>query len=319
MRLIFCIALLFSFHSSWAQTDSDSLTHRKFLSLVNANRQQSYIAIGNGVGNLEPMLFEASLSPSYFFSRKTKNWAVLINPQVQMRMLDQASWPIRTPSFKMYLNYYHDIKLWQNTFLNNVFYKNALWFLSVAHHSNGQSGIFYNDSTQSVNTRDGNFSTNFLEAGISSYTATTITANYFSIKEFKTYAEIHPPSLSSEGLKSRYGLYRIYGQLSLTGLMKKRKNDHINVWLQRSSFQVKSGWIFGEMDGTAHVDVRKRLIVEAMYKYYPPWFDEIAFFLRFYRGQDYYNILYADNPVSALTVGITSNIMNFKQAVKYLK
>src|SRR4051812_3801194 len=107
IRTVAGIALLFIYRTCSAQVDPDSLKHRKFLTLVNANRQQSYVTIGNGIGNLEPMLFEAGLSPSYFFSKRQKNWALLLNPQVQLRMLDKASWPIRNPSFKMYLNYYH--------------------------------------------------------------------------------------------------------------------------------------------------------------------------------------------------------------------
>ena len=90
-------------------------------------------------------------------------------------------------------------------------------------------------------------------------------------------------------------------------------------WLQRSSLELKVGWIFGSMNGIAPVSVSGRLIVDAYYKYYPAWFDEIAFFMRFYRGQDYYNIHFAKDELSNLSFGITSNIMNFKQAVKLFK
>jgi len=101
--------------------------------------------------------------------------------------------------------------------------------------------------------------------------------------------------------------------------MKKLKNDVINRWLQKSSLQLRSGWIFGQMNNASPGDVRRRMIIDITYKYYPSWFDEIAFFIRFYRGQDYYNIYFAQNELTAITCGLTSNIMNFKKAVKYLK
>jgi len=301
-------------------TLENSIEHQKFLTLVNANREQSYVTFGSGIGNLEPLIFEARLSPSYYFTGQKRSWALVLNPQVQIRMLNKKSFPIRNPSYKVYITYYHDIKFWQTSFLKKVLYGNALWYAALAHHSNGQDGSFYNpDSTRTPNLENGNFATNFLEFGVSSYHLEKIGKKNFSIREIKVWAEIHPPRWSIEEMNDSYGFYRIYAKAGFLGPMHKRKDDAVNRWLQQSSLELKGGWIMGEMSGASPLQASQRLVIDITYKYYPTWFDEIAFFLRFYRGQDYYNIYYLKGELTQLSVGITSNIMNFQKAVKYLK
>jgi hypothetical protein len=104
--------------------------------------------------------------------------------------------------------------------------------------------------------------------------------------------------------------------MGIVGPQRNLERPRLMQWLQRSSLEVKAGWIFGEMNGAAPLDVSDRMIIDVYYKYYPAWFDEIAFFVRFYQGQDYYNIYFAKPILTNLSFGITSNIMNFKQAVK---
>lgn len=322
-RITWLLFVFISVEKSVAQSTDTAkllLESKKFLTLVNANREQSYITIGSGIGNLEPLIFEGKLSPSYFFTGKARSWAFMINPQVMVRMLDKKSQPIRNPSYKVYLTYYKEITFWEKSFLRKIFYDNAIVFASLAHHSNGQDGTFYmTDSTKEVNTENGNFSTNFLEFGVSAYQIKEFDKNYFSIREVRAWMEIHPPRWSAEELDDLYGYIRMYGKIGLMGPVRKRGNDGVNRWLQRSSLELKSGWIFGRMDGANPFDFYKRFVLDITYKYYPKWFDEIAFFLRFYQGQDYYNIYFVNEPLTQLSVGITSNIMSFRQTAKVLK
>ncbi len=300
--------------------EGDSSEFQKFLTMVNANREQSYVTVGSGIGNLEPLILESKFSPSYFFAKNKKLWAVMINPQVQVRILNEKSLPIRIPSYRVYGTVYREIKFWKQTFLRRLFYENALWHASYVHHSNGQDGTFYtNDSTQEVNFTNGDFSTDYTEFGISTYRVKEIDKKYFSIRSFKAMFEYHPLKWYSEGLKDRYGSYRIFANVGVVGPQKNLKRQKLMQWLQHSSLEAKLGWIFGSMNGIAPVNVSRRLIFDVYYKYYPTWFDEIAFFMRFYRGQDYYNIHFAKRELINLSFGITSNIMNFKQAVKLFK
>lgn len=296
----------------------DSLAHEKFMAMVNANREQSYVTLGNGIGNIEPLIVESRISPSYFFSKRHKKWAVMISPQVQVRILNERSFPIRNPSYHIYGTFFHEIELWKKTFLRNIFYKNALGYVSYVHHSNGQAGPFYlNDSTKQINLDAGDFSTDFIDFGVSSYRIESLGKNYYSIREVKLSFEYHPEKWASEGLKDRYGFYRIFGTIGILGPHKRDlESSKLVSFIQRSSIELKTGWIFGQMINVAFPEASKRLVIDFWYKYYPPWFDEIAFFMRFYRGQDYYNIHFVNEPLTNLSFGITSNTMNYKQVVK---
>jgi hypothetical protein len=318
--LILSISILISSLLHAQDPETDSLKFQKFLTMVNANREQSYVTLGSGIGNLEPLILEAKLSPSYFFARNKKLWAVMVNPQVQVRILNEESLPIRNPSYRVYGTFFHELKFWQKTFLRKVFYDNALWYGSYAHHSNGQDGPFYaNDSTQEVNFEDGNFSTDYLEVGIYTYRAMDLGENYFSIRGFRASLEYYPTAWYSEGLRDRYGSYRIFTSMGIVGPQRDLRRQGLMRWLQRSSLELKAGWIFGSMEGAAPLEASTRMIIDVYYKYYPSWFDEIAFFIRYYYGQDYYNIYFAKDELTNLSFGITSNIMNFGQAVKLFK
>jgi hypothetical protein len=318
--LMFSIVFSFRLRAQTRAPDTDSLKYEKFITMVNANREQSYVTVGSGFGNLEPLILESKFSPSYFFSRNKKLWAVMINPQVQFRILNEKSLPIRTPSYRIYGTFYQELKFWKHTLLSDLFYDNALWHASFVHHSNGQDGPFYiNESTQEVNFNNGDFSAEYLAFGISTYQAKEIASNYFSFRELKTSLEYYPSSRYSEGLKDRYGSYRLFVNVGIVGSTKNLNQKILMQWFQRSSLEVKLGWIFGTMEVSSRNDVSRRLIIDAYYKYYPVWFDEIAFFMRFYRGQDYYNIFFAKEELTNLSFGITSNIMNYKQAVKLFK
>lgn len=288
--------------------------------MVNANREQSYVTVGSGIGNLEPLILEAKFSPSYFFARNKKLWAVMINPQVQVRILNEKSLPIRIPSYRVYGTFFKELHFWKNSFLGRIFYDNALWYGSYVHHSNGQDGPFFvNDTTREVNFGNGNFSTDYLELGVYTYRAKAIGKNYFSIRGIKATVEYYPFKWLSEGLKDRYGSYRIFSSIGVVGPQRNLQRPRLMQWLQRSSLEMKIGWIFGKMEDAATFEASDRLIVDVYYKYYPAWLDEIAFFMRFYRGQDYYNIHFAKRELINLSFGITTNIMNFKQAVTLFK
>jgi hypothetical protein len=324
MRQLDCFFLfIFSLTLARAQQrqnlPADTLSHQRFLTMVNINKDQSYVSLGNGLGNQIPILFEAQLSPSYFVSRHHRKWALMINPQVQVRMLNEYSVPIQVPSYHLYLTYDHAIEFWKRTFLQKIFYDDAIWSASLVHHSNGQNGKFYtNDTTKTINLSGGSFSVNFLQFGVSSYTLRRSGPNLFFLREIKVHTELYPSAWCDPNLKNIYGFYRLFGTFGIGGPWRVEKKDWVNRWLQNSRLELKSGWIFGPYRGYAPLEVSKRLIVDLLYKYYPPWFDEIALFVRFYSGQDYYNI-YFERQLTNLTIGIRSNTIDFSNAIHYLQ
>jgi hypothetical protein len=299
--------------------DQDSLEHRKFLTLCNANRDQSYITFGQGFGNLESLIFESRLSPSFFFSNRQKTWAVMLNPQVIVRMQNKKSVPINSPSYKVHLTYFHSIDILNKTFLKKILYDNSIWQASISHHSNGKAGDFYlKDTTANIiNVEDGSFSTDYVSFGISTFKVKETAKNMDAFQSAKAFIELHPRFRETAEIKYRYGNYRLFVSWAVGGPWKPAKKTWVNDWLQNSGLELQSGWIAGRMTGVSEADARVRLVIDARYNYYPPWFDQIAFFIRFYRGQDYYNI-YFSNTIHVVSFGLTSNIMNLKQAVKTL-
>lgn len=294
--------------------EGDTLSREKFLTMVYLNQDESYMTITQGIArNVEPLWFEARLSPNYFFKKRNRRWALSLNPQVQMRMLQKFSMPVLPPSFRLHINYYRGIDFWKSNFLSRVFYEDAFYYFSLGHHSNGQSGNFYLDSTETiVNTENGNFATNFVRFGVSSYSVIQHNSSLSAIRELNTYVEIHPKSVTAEELKGSYGFYRWFVAFGFAGPAKHKEDRKLNAFLHRSRINIKTGWIFGEMEVEAF-EIDDRLIVDVEYEYSPTFFDEVAFFARFYRGQDYYNIRYINN-ITQLTIGITTNIISQKQA-----
>jgi hypothetical protein len=300
-------------------TPTDSLQHEKFLTICNANRDQSYITFGQGFGNLESLLFEARLSPSFFFSNRQKTWAVMLNPQVIVRMQNKRSFPINSPSYKVHLTYFHDINILKKTFLKNILFDNSIWMASVSHHSNGKAGDFYlKDTTENIiNINDGSFSTDFVSFGFSTVKVKQTGKDMDAFQSAKAYLEIHPRFTETSEIKYRYGNYRFFVSWGVGGPWRPAKKTWVNHWLQNSGLDLQTGWVAGRITGVSEIDVRARWVIDFKYNYYPPWFDEIAFFVRFYRGQDYYNI-YFSNTIHVVSFGLTSNIMNLKQAIKTL-
>jgi hypothetical protein len=300
------------------RTPSDTLQSKRFLTIINFNREQTYASFGSGIGNQVPLIFEASFSPSYFISSNKEKWALMMNPQVQMRMLDKKSWPIQVPSYHFYLTYSRSIGWWRKTFLKKLTYTDAIWFSSIVHHSNGQSGKFYlNDTTRVIDLTSGNFSVNYFQFGLLVYTLKNTGKKYFSLREIKINTDIYPATLCDPNLADIYGLSRLFGTLGLGGPWREEKRDWMNRWLQNSSIEIKGGWIFGGFRDYAALDVSHRMIIDISYKYYPPWFEEMAFFVRFYTGQDYYNV-YFEKQLTTVTVGITSNTIKISNSLRYL-
>jgi hypothetical protein len=301
-----------------SKTSSDTLQSQNFLTIINFNRDQTYATFAGGIGNQVPLIFEAQFSPSYFISSNKKKWAFMMNPQVQMRMLDKRSWPIQVPSYHFYLTYYRSADLWRKLFANKLLYTDALWFASIAHHSNGQDSKFYiNDSTTTVDLVKGNFSVNYIQLGAMVYTLRATGSQYFSLSEIKIHAELYPSWLCDPNLQKIYGFKRLFSTISFGGPWREEKKDWVNRWLQKSTLELKTGWILGDYRDFSLLDASHRMIVDLTYKYYPLWFDEIAFFVRFYTGQDYYNV-YFEKQLSTLTCGITSNTIKLSNRIRYL-
>ena len=98
------------------------------------NQRESYITFPMDIGNLEPLMFEANVSPSFVIrERKDSRLMAVLTAQIIIRMFNEESYPIKTPSYIPQVTFYY---------LTND--KNPTdhytFFWRLAHHSNGQIG-----------------------------------------------------------------------------------------------------------------------------------------------------------------------------------
>ncbi|MCA1758169.1 MAG: phospholipase A, partial [Bacteroidales bacterium] len=142
-----------------AQTEDFQVSENSFFRTIRANQTDTYITFSQGIGNVEPLIFEALVAP-YFLLRTSRDakWGATISPAILIRMYAEESFPVRTPSYMPEISFYHQLNKTGNETIKYL-------FLNLTHHSNGQDGDFFNEDG-SFNTVSGDFSTNYLELGL---------------------------------------------------------------------------------------------------------------------------------------------------------
>ncbi|MDA3892565.1 MAG: hypothetical protein PF517_12950 [Salinivirgaceae bacterium] len=270
------------------------------ITTFNNFREPSAIFIGSGLGNMEPLIFEGDLIPYFMLSiNKNVRWGVELSPRIIMRMYNTDSYPVRTPSFMPRFTFFYQL-------IDNENKKRDLFtYFSLFHHSNGQDGNFYLADGHTINTKSGNFSANWLEAGaFFSRPDQTISGN---INYFKLYA--------AYDISQEENLDGVYGRLRLFGDFKNNLNvsNIINVFRKADKYSkvlinqsLKLGWIAGYLTNTKELD-KKRLIFQYTLSYEPLFMNNVNLFVQYYYGQDYYNI-YFNRTLNVIRFGIASKI-----------
>lgn len=175
------------------------------LDLINDNQDPSYVTAGGGInlgrghGAFGDQILEAQISPHF-------NWfnghcfgmfgsAGKITPKVQLRMFTSNSSPVKTPGFLPRFTYYFWFHREEYVEKNdNFFYFSVM----LSHHSNGQSGNFYNPDG-SINIDNGSFSTNFFE-----FASYQVWESVYLPAWTKLSLEWHPGFNRSSELKDQY-------------------------------------------------------------------------------------------------------------------
>jgi len=319
IKIFIAVALLAGFGSLNAQEIqelTDSVAHHHFVDIISVHRDRSYITAGGGFGNLAPLMFEGRLSPGFLITLRHKNRAILLNPQVTVRMEHRRSFPVNSPSYKAKLFYFQGIDSWKDTFMKKIFYNQALWYADISHFSNGGGESFYSNSADRIVDFDkGSFSTDYATLGITTYQTKRVANGMSAFRVARASFEGHFPNSTTSEMQKVYGQYRFYVTWKSGGLLNDTQGAWLKKWRQHSGIEIQTGWIAGKMTDISSADVNKRWMLDISYGYSPRWFKEISFFTRFYRGQDYYNIYFV-NTIHMLSFGITANMMNPEQVVK---
>lgn len=269
------------------------------ISMFNMFREQSYILPLSGLGNLEPLIFEADIIP-YFLINLSQNarWGMEISPRIIIRMLNKHSHPVQTPSYMPKATVFYQFPD------SHRGKRDFFTFLSWMHHSNGQDGDFYNDDG-TINTASGSFTTYWLEGGL--FLSRKSNVLKFNTNYIKLYASYNYHQ--EKELEGIYGHLRFYANIKNTmqlsdafrTIVASKKKSNKSYAFDQS---IKIGWIADELNDTKTIDWR-RLIFNYTLSFKPVFLKDVNFFVHYYYGQDYYNIQF-ERQLSVIRFGISS-------------
>jgi hypothetical protein len=294
-RLLFLIG--FVANLALAQTNEDATSILNLDKMAQINQGDSYVTFPFDFGNIEPLMFEANVSPSFKIrERKDSRLMGVLTGQIIIRMYDEPSNPVRTPSYIPQITFY---------FLtgNKQASKKLTLFGRFAHHSNGQDGNFYNENGD-INLMSGNFATNFVELGLikSSYGNQLNT-----FKFFKSSVEIHPKSWMLDEMQGKYSGLRWHN----TFLAYKLPMDGEFNKSQKSNFSLKAETTL-MIDNVNNQEIfnLKRVNASLTFYYHPKFLEDIGLFVQFYHGADYYNI-YFNHQIDTIRFGLMTEVLRF--------
>jgi len=306
-RYLLILLIVMVTSTIFAQNDQ-----QRFSRYILANSEVGYVTFLDGIGNLEPLWFEAKMVPNYLIRiREDSRTGLVLTPKVILRMYREESEPVSTPSYMPQVTIYHQLKK-DNSKKSNICYL----FGRIAHHSNGQDGDFYNVD-RTINTTDGNFSTNFLEVGF--FLTKSFVLKQNAAEFFRSSIEYHPNTLQDEvELNNRYGNIRWHNDIRI---FKFTKESFASIFSgngdNESSSEnhklrpnlraiINTTFIFGEMKDVDALDFSKRFGGSISLSYNPKYLEDVRIFIQYYYGQDYYNIHF-NNTLSELRIGLMAD------------
>jgi len=289
------ILFLFFTYFVFSQKEVDTIPHLDLYKIALINQSDSYITFPTDIGNIEPLLFEANVNPSFVIrERNDSKLMAVLTAQIRIRMYNEESYPVRTPSYIPQVSFYYVAN--KKEALNYL-----VLFGKIAHHSNGQDGDFYNEDN-SINLQSGNFATNFFEFGL---LKTAYSNKLKAIKTIKSSIEIHPKSWMLQELKGKYSGLRWHN--SFTSFKFPLKNDEN----ERANFSLKVETTL-MLDNFNELNVfdLDRINASLTFYYHPKFLRDIGLFIQLYHGFDYYNIYY-ERQLSIIRFGIMTEILRF--------
>ena len=275
----------------------DSIPGIGLMELSQVNQGNSYVTFPTDIGNIEPLWFEVNIVPN-FYLRESKNSRLMgvLTPQIILRMYQERSYPVRTPSYMPQITLYYMLNGGEDGRKFSLFGR-------YAHHSNGQDGDFFLENGE-VNVKSGDFSTNYLESGL---IITNINTRFNAYQFFKSSIEIHPQAWSGKKLEGNYSNIRWHNTISIYKLPSK--SDQNTKKKADISVKGESTWMFGDLNNWDAVSLN-RLNLSLTFYYHPKFLEDIGFFAQYYHGSDYYNI-YFSHRLDILRFGLMTEKLRF--------
>lgn len=294
-RILFLLLVINPITQLMAQKTDSILPKLSLERIALINQNDTYITFPTDIGNIAPLIFEANVSPSFIIrERKDSRLMAILTPQIIIRMFNEDSFPIRSPSYIPQISFYY---------LANK--KEALDYLvlfgKIAHYSNGQEGDYYNEDN-TINIKTGSFATNFVEFG---FLKTSYSNKLKAIKTIKTSIEIHPKSWMLQEMRGQYSGLRWHN--TFTSFKFPLKDDDNG----KAKFSLKAD-ITLMLDNVNDMDIFDidRLNTSLTFYYHPRFLEDIGLFVQLYHGKDYYNINF-EHQISVIRFGLMTEILRF--------
>jgi hypothetical protein len=298
MKNSFLILILLLLALSGMGQESESAPTGIGLTMISQVSQgNSYITFPTDIGNIEPLIFEGNLIPN-FYLRQSKDSRLMgvLTPQIIIRMYQERSFPVRTPSYMPQITLYYLLNGKSNV-------NKLILYGKIAHHSNGQDGDFFLKNGE-INTISGDFATNYFEQGL---ILTNVNKRLKAYQFFKTSIEIHPTGWIQKELTGIYSQYRWHNAFSIFKLpIKNTGNTALNANI---SLKGEATWMFGNV---INLDGKRfdRLNLSLTFYYHLKFMEDIGLFVQFYHGSDYYNIFFSHR-LDVLRLGFMTEKLRF--------
>jgi hypothetical protein len=261
--------------------------HIATVELVRANLEPAYLAYPVSISGLDPLIFESNVVAHFVVTRPSWPFALVLTPKIVVRMFNQYSSPVKSPSYMPRLTGYfwfdHEVREHSPTFYGSVM---------LSHHSNGQAGNFF-DANGAINHDTGSFSTNYFE-----FTAygNGIWDRWFGWSSLSL--EWHPGFNENPELKDRYGLVRAHFASTVIANLPLKGQINLRLSAILDKFQRASSKPF--------VREMERFPISLRYTMSIPGID-LGLYVGYYFGHDYYNI-YFDRLIHTVQFGISGAV-----------
>lgn len=304
MRFLYALSCfyLLSLKAASAQTATtisrDSLSqlrksvNKKFVEIYKENTELSYLSPLGDFGAPSKYIITGRVVTNYVLATKYLPISFMVVPDFTVRVRDERSAGVRTPSFRISGTLLARL----NTDLNRYRYAT----LGFNHHSNGQDEEAINPDG-SLNTRTGNFDTNYLLAAyhFGNRVPHGIKEAYYTFNH-DVGLEWHKWFAYEKALADNYGFTRVIYNFSLRNYQQEKENWRLNAGLN---------YAINSIVGYEFWALKKRLNTEASFHYSFPFMNNMFFMVATgYYGEDPYNIYYRDK-YGYVRFGISSGFL----------
>lgn len=263
-----------------------------YVQLYKENADLSYTSPAGEIGAPTKYVINGKLTTTYMLiGTKKLPFALAVIPDFTVRVRNEKSAGVRTPSFRLGGTLYYRLK----TDAANYGYTS----LSFTHHSNGQDGEAITDDGQ-INTINGNFSTNYLSLKYHFGNEQRLDNNRSFSTNHSMGLELHKWFDYEKALEGQYGFTRLIYEFSWRKYQKGHEQWRLNAGVNYAVNKMAAHQLLG---------LKKRLNTEAAFHYALPFMNNVFVMTAIgYYGEDPYNIYFQDKYAYA-RFGISSGFL----------